>query len=76
MPREIISIQVGQCGNAIGRAFWETIAEEHGIDENGAYKGTKDYQKERLDVYFSQAETRYVPRAVLVDLGMNLSTVR
>jgi tubulin beta len=68
MGREIIHIQVGQCGNQIGNAFWHTISEEHGIDGNGACNGT-DLQKERLDVYFNDANSRYVPRAVLVDLG-------
>lgn len=73
--REIISVQVGQCGNAIGGAFWETIAAEHGIDVDGSYKGTSDVQRDRLDVYFSEASSRYVPRAVLVDLGMHVNFV-
>ena len=29
MPREVVHIQVGQCGNQIGTKFWETIAQEH-----------------------------------------------
>jgi tubulin epsilon len=29
MPREIITIQVGQCGNQIGMAFWELLLQEH-----------------------------------------------
>jgi len=32
--REIIHIQAGQCGNQIGNAFWDIIA-EHGITERG-----------------------------------------
>lgn len=34
MPREIITIQVGQCGNQIGRAFWELLLEEHSLTKN------------------------------------------
>lgn len=29
MPREIITIQVGQCGNQIGAAFWDLLLREH-----------------------------------------------
>jgi len=66
--REILTLQVGQCGNQIGGAFWETISSEHGIDANGYYHG-EDYQKERLDVYYNEAgNNKYVPRAILVDL--------
>lgn len=29
MPRELITIQVGQCGNQIGHRFWELALREH-----------------------------------------------
>lgn len=29
MPRELVTIQVGQCGNQIGYKFWELLLEEH-----------------------------------------------
>ncbi len=29
MPREIITVQVGQCGNQIGLRFWELALREH-----------------------------------------------
>ena len=29
MVREIIHVQVGQCGNQIGNAFWSTMLAEH-----------------------------------------------
>jgi tubulin beta len=67
--REIVHIQAGQCGNQIGTKFWELIASEHGIDQKGSYVGTNDLQKERLNVYFSEASNnRYVPRSVAFDL--------
>jgi len=31
MPREIITLQVGQCGNQIGGEFWKQLCLEHGI---------------------------------------------
>lgn len=32
MPREIITIQVGQCGNQIGTAFWDLLSQEQNLD--------------------------------------------
>eukprot|EP01115_Flamella_aegyptia_P012718 TRINITY_DN6476_c0_g1_i1.p1 TRINITY_DN6476_c0_g1~~TRINITY_DN6476_c0_g1_i1.p1 ORF type:complete len:450 (-),score=212.51 TRINITY_DN6476_c0_g1_i1:43-1392(-) len=67
--REIVHLQVGQCGNQIGSRFWNVISEEHGIDSQGVYKGSEDLQLERIDVYFNEAGSgKYVPRAILVDL--------
>lgn len=30
MPREIISVQVGQCGNQVGSEFWKKV-KHHGF---------------------------------------------
>jgi tubulin gamma len=38
MPREIITLQVGQCGNQIGDAFWKQLCCEHGISKDGTLK--------------------------------------
>lgn len=37
---EIITVQVGGVGNAVGCEFWETLCKEHFLDINGHY--TKD----------------------------------
>jgi len=67
--REIVHLQVGQCGNQIGGKFWQVISDEHGIDPTGVYKGTEDLQLERINVYYNEASGgKYVPRAILVDL--------
>ncbi|KAH6973980.1 Tubulin/FtsZ, GTPase domain-containing protein [Ilyonectria destructans] len=67
--REIVHLQVGQCGNQVGSAFWQTISGEHGLDSNGKYIGTLDLQLARMNVYFNETSSnKYVPRAVLVDL--------
>ncbi|PVV03108.1 hypothetical protein BB560_002425 [Smittium megazygosporum] len=67
--REIIHVQTGQCGNQIGSKFWETISQEHGINNQGNYVGDNELQLERIDVYYNEASRgKYVPRAVLVDL--------
>eukprot|EP01084_Bolivina_argentea_P298856 515071_1 len=74
MVREIIHIQVGQCGNQIGNSFWQTMSKEHNLASDGKFKGKQENpdDKRRLDkinVYYHEAGTmRFVPRAALVDL--------
>uniref|UniRef100_A0A7S2R8S5 Tubulin gamma chain n=1 Tax=Rhizochromulina marina TaxID=1034831 RepID=A0A7S2R8S5_9STRA len=70
MPREVVCLQVGQCGNQIGIEFWKQLCREHGISTEGyledfAGEGTDD----RKDVFFYQADDgHYIPRALLMDL--------
>ncbi|XP_035615769.1 tubulin beta-6 chain-like [Oncorhynchus keta] len=67
--REIVHLQIGQCGNQIGSKFWEVISEEHGISATGMYEGGDPLQLERLNVYFNEANGgKYVPRGLLLDL--------
>jgi len=40
MPREIITLQVGQCGNQIGGEFWKQLCAEHGIAPDGTLKSS------------------------------------
>ncbi len=42
MPREIITLQVGQCGNQIGGEFWKQLCREHGIEPNGTIRSSYD----------------------------------
>ncbi|XP_051175562.1 tubulin beta chain-like [Leptopilina boulardi] len=67
--REILHLQVGQCGNQIGTKFWEMISGEHGINTEGKYMGSTKHQLDKLSVYYNEVNDRtYVPRAILVDL--------
>lgn len=68
--REIVSVQVGQCGVHMGANFWEAICGEHAIDPDGAFQGTSTTQLKNIDVYFDEAEdySRFVPRSVFVDM--------
>eukprot|EP00003_Mantamonas_plastica_P007001 TRINITY_DN157_c0_g2_i2.p2 TRINITY_DN157_c0_g2~~TRINITY_DN157_c0_g2_i2.p2 ORF type:complete len:141 (-),score=35.74 TRINITY_DN157_c0_g2_i2:102-524(-) len=69
MPREIITLQVGQCGNQIGMEFWKRLCSEHGIDENGMLEDFATDGTDRKDVFFYQADDEhYIPRALLLDL--------
>ena len=69
--REIVHVQVGQCGNMIGTKFWEEISCEHGIDSTGTYIGNSQLQLQKINVYFNEVSgSKYVPRAVLVDFDI------
>lgn len=73
MPREILNVQVGQAGNQVGESFWTMLLAEHGLDLDGIYHGTDPLQLERVETYFSEAQTadgvtKYVPRSVQIDL--------
>jgi len=81
MVREIIHVQVGQCGNQIGNAFWTTMGAEHKLEANGKFKGKAEegdnqMRLDKIDVYYQEAGTmRFVPRACLVDLEPGIMDV-
>lgn len=52
--REIISLQVGRCGNLIGNEFWEVVSDEHSIDPTGSYQGSTDLKLEKVDVFYNE----------------------
>ncbi|KAG5930199.1 hypothetical protein E4U53_002287 [Claviceps sorghi] len=69
MPREIITIQAGQCGNSIGSQFWQQLCLEHGISQDGNLEDFATEGGDRKDVFYYQSDdTRYIPRAILIDL--------
>ncbi|CAK0889941.1 unnamed protein product [Prorocentrum cordatum] len=69
MPREIITLQVGQCGNQIGSEFWKLLCAEHGINERGILEDFATLGDDRKDVFFYQADDdHYIPRALLIDM--------
>lgn len=69
MPREIITLQVGQCGNQVGFEFWKQLCGEHGIRPDGILQDFATDGTDRKDVFFYQADDEhYIPRAVLIDL--------
>lgn len=69
MPSEIITLQLGQCGNQIGFEFWKRLCLEHGISPSGVLEDFATDGVDRKDVFFYQADDdHYIPRAVLLDL--------
>ncbi|EGC49022.1 tubulin gamma chain [Histoplasma capsulatum var. duboisii H88] len=66
---EIITIQAGQCGNNVGSQFWQQLCLEHGINKDGNLAEFATEGGDRKDVFFYQSDdTRYIPRAILLDL--------
>jgi tubulin gamma len=69
MPREIITIQVGQCGNQIGNEFWKKLSSEHGINPEGIVDEKAINGDDRKDVFFYQTDDdHYIPQSILIDL--------
>jgi len=84
MVREIIHVQVGQCGNQVGCAFFQAMFKEHCLNNDGKYDKPENEQVdadgdglpdelENIDVYFrgtteEKKNAKWIPRAVLVDL--------
>eukprot|EP00397_Hematodinium_sp_SG-2012_P012137 GEMP01012299.1.p1 GENE.GEMP01012299.1~~GEMP01012299.1.p1 ORF type:complete len:498 (+),score=96.95 GEMP01012299.1:122-1615(+) len=56
MPREVITIQVGQCGNQVGCRFWELALCEHGMQRKQSSSPIFD---ESLSSFFRNVDTRY-----------------
>ncbi|KXN69104.1 tubulin gamma chain [Conidiobolus coronatus NRRL 28638] len=71
MPRELITLQVGQCGNQMGQVFWSQLCAEHGIGADGRLQpfAIDNQALDRKDVFFYQADDEhYIPRSILIDL--------
>lgn len=70
MPGEIITLQVGQCGNQIGSQFWQQLCKEHGIMRDGTgVEIERGVREDQTEIFFSKNDdNRYTPRAILVDL--------
>jgi len=67
MPRECISIHLGQAGCQIGSACWELYGLEHGINPDGSCSGA-DSDADYTAFYQETGSGKYVPRSVFLDL--------
>ena len=64
MPSEIITLQLGQCGNQSERLrerererwmeFWKQLCAEHGISPEGKLESFATENSDRKDVFFYQ----------------------
>ena len=72
MPREIITVQVGQAGNQIGCRFWDLALREHAaFNPSGIYD-------DPMSSFFRNVDTRYQPERdiPLGDGGRPISSLR
>mmetsp|Transcript_19937 Transcript_19937/g.44045 ORF Transcript_19937/g.44045 Transcript_19937/m.44045 type:complete len:169 (+) Transcript_19937:2-508(+) len=59
MPRELITVQVGQCGNQIAHKFWDLALKEHSnYNKDGNYD-------EPMSAFFRNLDCSYEPPANL-----------
>ncbi|CEP62556.1 gamma-tubulin LALA0_S05e08262g [Lachancea lanzarotensis] len=74
MTGEIITLQIGQCGNQVGKQFWSQLIKEHGIGRDGKSvvadpdnDGT--VREDDPTTFFRQNDSdRFTPRALMFDL--------
>lgn len=75
MPREIVTVQLGQCGNQsmapwvlksnflimyeVGSVFWQRLCAEHGISKDGILEEWATEAGDRKDVFFYQADDEH-----------------
>ncbi|WZH43773.1 Tubulin gamma chain [Fusarium acuminatum] len=58
----------GRCGT-LGSQFWQQLCQEHGISQDGNLEDFATEGGDRKDVFYYQSDdTRYIPRAILIDL--------
>jgi len=71
MPREVISVHIGQGGVQLGNSCWELYCLEHGIQPDGQMPSDKTVggEDDPFNTFFSETSSgKHVPRAVYVDL--------
>ena len=69
MPREIITVQCGQCGNQIGWRFWDLALREHAAqNKDGVFD-------EAFSSFFRNVDTRYAD-PIDCPLGSAVSSLR
>eukprot|EP00250_Pteridium_aquilinum_P032549 c46055_g1_i1 orf=31-285(+) len=69
MPREIITIQCGQCGNQVGCRFWELALQEHAaFNPSGSFHYS-------MSSFFRNMDTRYQP-PIEIPVGNGTSRIR
>jgi len=70
MVREVLTVNVGQCGIQLGQAVWEQYCAEHSIDITGKkdVKGDVSF----MCFYEETGAGQYVPRNLMVDLEPNV----
>jgi len=73
MPREVLSLSVGQGGIQLGNAVWAQYAEEHDVNPDGAKQDDYNPDDRQLLTFFEETQGgQIVPRNVYVDLEQSV----
>jgi tubulin epsilon len=69
MPRELITVQVGQCGNQVAMRFWDLALQEHArYNKSGIFDDS-------LSSFFRNVDTRYKD-PIDIPVGKPISNLR
>lgn len=66
--REIISLNIGQCGVQMGSRSWDLYCLEHGIKPDGTVSDSTVIDEYTRAFFVDTKQNRLVPRALFVDL--------
>lgn len=66
--REVISINIGQCGVQMGNSCWELYCLEHGVNPDGTLSQTRPDEDNMQTFFNDTSHNKMVPRSVFVDL--------
>jgi len=73
MPREVLSLSIGQGGIQLGNAVWAQYSEEHDIDPDGSKQDDYNPDDRQLLTFFEETGTgQIVPRNTYVDLEQSV----
>jgi tubulin alpha len=73
MPREVLSIALGQGGVQLGNAVWAQYGEEHDIDPDGSKQDDFNPEDRQINTFYEETGMgKLVPRNLYVDLEPNV----
>ena len=69
MPREVVTLNLGQCGVQVANSVWEMLASERGIDRAGTLtQEAEDFETDRIFPLFSRnSNGTHAPRTMFID---------
>lgn len=68
MPKEVITLHLGQAGCQVGQKVWELFCCEHGITKDGRMADGGELEDNTYESFFNAtSEGQHVPRAVFAD---------
>jgi len=73
MVREVLTLNIGQCGIQLGQTVWEQYCAEHKIDTTGKRSDDVPKDNKSFRCFFEETGAgQYVPRNLMVDLEPNV----